>query len=90
MFIGMSAWQLLLWVAALVMILIPLLIILFNGISVGYFKAKEMFIGHILKSIAGTLEVISKEKKNAASKVDPQLVLKIFEELRKKKEEEKQ
>ena len=66
---NLTPWQTLLWILALEMVSAPVLIILFNGIAAGYYKAKQAFIGNILGALGRTLE---KAAENTQQKLEAQ------------------
>lgn len=53
---GLSPWQLLMWIAGLELISIPLLIFLINSIIIGYFKIKEQHQAKMLKALGVMIE----------------------------------
>ena len=55
MFFGLNAWQTLLWLAALLMIVAPFIVGIGNGLMNGYFKAKDAHIGRIANAIGKSL-----------------------------------
>ena len=57
MFVNLTAWQMLLWIAGLELISIPLCIFMFNSIMIGYYKIKEQHQTRFMKAIS---EVIAK------------------------------
>lgn len=56
MILGLNAWQFLLWILALAMIVSPFIVGIINSVITGYFKAKDAHIGRIAKAIGATLE----------------------------------
>ena len=55
MFFGLNAWQTLLWLAALLMIVAPFVVGIGNGLINGYFKTKDAHIGRIASAIGKSL-----------------------------------
>ena len=55
MIFGLNAWQFLLWVAALEMIVAPFVILVVGTIINGYFHAKDQHIGRIAGALGQTL-----------------------------------
>ena len=55
MFFGLNAWQTLLWLAALLMIVAPFIVGIGNGLVNGYFKAKDAHIGRVANAIGISL-----------------------------------
>ena len=73
-FANFTPWQLLLWVAAFLMIVTPLLVILVTAIMNGYFSAKERHMKAMVKYFVDFL--------NAATEAAADVVTKKAEELK--------
>lgn len=62
---NLTPWQFLLWLAAAMMIAVPLFGILATVVTTAYYKAKEQFVMHIMtvisKGIGAAAETFSKE-----------------------------
>lgn len=75
---NMTPWQLLLWIVAIGMTMVPLISILVTTIITGYFNAREKFYyrmaSNFSKAIRSALEAmineIKKRKNDEASKTD--------------------
>lgn len=75
---NLTPWQMLLWIAAVGMIMVPLLGILINTIITGYFNAREKFYyrvaGNFSKAFESALkafaEGMEKGKNNGTKKTD--------------------
>lgn len=61
---NLTPWQFLLWLAAAMMIAVPLLGILATVVTTAYYKAKEQFVMHVMtvisKGIGAAAEAFSK------------------------------
>lgn len=77
--INLTPWQLLLWIAAVGMIMVPLIGILCTSIINAHYKAKEQYTIHIvtlfMKAIGGATEAVAKtiekkEKEDAKRRKD--------------------
>jgi len=62
---NLTPWQFLLWLAAAMMIAVPLLGILATVVTTAYYKAKEQFVMHVMtvisKGIGAAAETFAKE-----------------------------
>jgi len=58
---NLTPWQLLLWIAAVLMISVPLISILINTIITGYFTAKEKHLYKITSNFSKAFENVLKE-----------------------------
>ena len=75
---NLTPWQLLLWIAAVGMILVPLIGILVNTIIIGYFNAREKFYYRMASNFAKAFEKafktmneeIEKRMKNGSNKAN--------------------
>lgn len=52
MFVNLTPWQMLLWIAGLELISVPLFIFTFNAIAIGYFKLKEQHQSRIMNGLS--------------------------------------
>lgn len=73
-FANFTPWQLLLWVAALFMIMTPLIVILVTACFNGYFSAKERHMKAMVKYVVDFID--------AAMKTAADVVTKKAEELK--------
>lgn len=69
-FIGMNAWQFLLWIIGLEIASYPLLVGLMNSIIDGYFKAKEKHIGRVAKAVGDSLQAAFNEIKKKSEELE--------------------
>ena len=59
----LSPWQMLLWIVALVLLLVPPIVVGINAVFMGYYKAKANYLGTVAGAIGKTFEAISEKKK---------------------------
>lgn len=59
-FANFTAWTLLLWIAALLLIMVPIVGIMGKVLCDGYFRAKDAHIARIAAALGKTLEKIEK------------------------------
>ncbi len=57
---GLNAWQLMLWIVCLAVLLAPIIAILVNTIIIALYKAKATYLGNILKALSATMEQVFK------------------------------
>lgn len=66
--LNLTPWQLLLWIAAVLMISVPLISILVNTIITGYFTAKEKHVYKMTNNFSNVakefIKTIEERKKN--------------------------
>lgn len=81
----LNPWQTLLWIAALMLILLPIIVAGARSIIDGYFESKEKHWGRILNSLGKVIEQIGEETKKKSNDMKED----ILDFLNKKLEEDK-
>lgn len=59
---GLNAWQTMLWIVCLAILLVPIIAVLVNTIFIGFYKAKSTYLTRILKALGNTIEQATKGK----------------------------